>query len=293
LWRTGFDVWIRAYGDLLPASVDTYGGQDLTAIELAYHERAQKKLAVETVVNAPLVMRPSSSQAPSVDGSRSGSGSGSEVVVPQPEPEPEPELVDVAGQNVEDEHEERFEDAKSQKADDDEGEAGPGPRDARLVKDDAPPSNPDLTASFVLPRGMRPGPVHEGWRCEGCGVRMTVVWLEVCSHCTGRSDIWTEVSLFEVRLVRGSCADADTGSSANCSDYNLCSSCMAKNVHDPTHRMLCIRDPADASKLRDEVAEGEDNSITLGLRVYTKGPAAATVAGQLRHGKVVAWDRKN
>ncbi|KAG9091358.1 hypothetical protein FRC06_000601, partial [Ceratobasidium sp. 370] len=83
------------------------------------------------------------------------------------------------------------------------------------------------------------------------------------------------------------------GWSAGCPDYDLCSNCMSKGVHNPSHRMLCVRNPADASKLRDDVAEGEDNSITLGLRVYTKGNSAASVDGQLRHGKVVAWKKKS
>ncbi|KAG9095718.1 hypothetical protein FRC07_011043, partial [Ceratobasidium sp. 392] len=37
----------NSYGELLPADVDTYGGQDLTAIELAHHEDGQKKPVLE------------------------------------------------------------------------------------------------------------------------------------------------------------------------------------------------------------------------------------------------------
>ncbi|CUA78468.1 hypothetical protein RSOLAG22IIIB_07093 [Rhizoctonia solani] len=54
-----------------------------------------------------------------------------------------------------------------------------------------------------------------------------------------------------------------------CPEYDLCSPRMARIVHDPSHAMLCVRDPADPDKLQDGVAEGEGNSIILGLKVYT------------------------
>ncbi|KAG8742216.1 hypothetical protein FRC10_001795 [Ceratobasidium sp. 414] len=68
---------------------------------------------------------------------------------------------------------------------------------------------------------------------------------------------------------------------------------MGAGKHDSTHTLLCIRNPEDADKIKDNVAEGEDNSITLGLKVYTKGDAVVTVAGQLRHGKVAigSWKK--
>ncbi|KAG8682839.1 hypothetical protein FRC09_016497, partial [Ceratobasidium sp. 395] len=57
--------------------------------------------------------------------------------------------------------------------------------------------------------------------------------------------------------------------------------------------LLCIRNLDDADKIMNDVAEVENDSLTLGLKVYTKGSAVATVAGQLRHGKMVEWKKKD
>ncbi|KAG9088452.1 hypothetical protein FS749_002148 [Ceratobasidium sp. UAMH 11750] len=273
----------NAYGDLLPADVDTYGGQDLTAIELAYHEDGQKKPVLE-VIAAPQAMLATHEPAP-----KDGSASGSEVVVnpeqsPMPPSIPIPVLdsltvpdspVAIEGQTVEieaqtaeivnpnagddDNKSEKFEDAKSETA---EVEVVPDDGKSDKASDGGvPPPNPDLAG----PGGAPVGPmavVHEGWRCDGCAADPIVG-------------------------PRYHCLDA------GCPDYDLCSDCMSKGVHNSSHRMLCVRNPADANKLRDDVAEGEDNSVTLGLRVYTKGGSAASVDGQLRHGKVVAWKKKS
>lgn len=75
--------------------------------------------------------------------------------------------------------------------------------------------------------------------------------------------------------------------------------------------MLFIRNPADAGKLQDnvsealflisvcnlawiyaQVAEDEDNTITLGLRLYTKGKSATKIYGQLRHGNLIGWRKR-
>ncbi|KAJ1300138.1 hypothetical protein OPQ81_011891 [Rhizoctonia solani] len=256
----------KAYGDLLPAAVDAYGGQDLTQIELAFHERTQKK-PVETTVAAPLAMRSmKDSRPPSVD------GSGSEVVVDQPNPSPgrpaseteaplaEPgQISNKADSGDEDKPDPRpvFETEgqiaeivninKGDNDSDDEARPGPKPHDGRPVppghftddKDDVPPPNPELEGPF-LPQGGPRGPVHEGWRCDGCGADPII---GPRYHCL----------------------------SPHCLDYDLCQSCMTTNVHDPSHAMLCVRDPADGAKLRDDVAEGEDNSIILGLKVLWLG----------------------
>ncbi|KAG9088778.1 hypothetical protein FRC07_012473 [Ceratobasidium sp. 392] len=215
-------------------------------------------------------------QAPPND----GSASGSEVVVnpdQSPVPPPAPALespVEVQGQTVEivtanagdeDSKSDTFEDAKSETAEGEKGDVSPDDvKSDKAEEGDVPPPNPDLAGpggAVVETQGPM-GAVHEGWRCDGCGV----------SPIVG---------------PRYHCLDA------GCPDYDLCPNCMAKGVHNSSHRMLCVRDPADANKLRDDVAEGEDNSIVVGLRVYTKGDSAATVAGQLRHGKVVAWKKKS
>ncbi|QRW14156.1 calpain family cysteine protease [Ceratobasidium sp. AG-Ba] len=259
------------YGELLPADVTTFGGQDLTEIELAHHESDEKKPSV--VIASPMVLSTILERPPSND------GSGSEVVV-HPEQSPAPVIVPVPvpetpiteGQTAEivepngGEEDDKFEDAKSEKAESEKGDVKPDDvRSDKADEGDVPPPNPDL-AGPNGPAGGNPssgpmGVVHEGWRCDGC-------------------------SADPIIGPRYHCLDA------GCPDYDLCPACMAKGVHDKSHRMLCIRDPSEAGKLRDQISEGEDNSITLGLRVYTKGDSAATVSGQLRHGKVVAWKKK-
>ncbi|KEP45949.1 calpain-1 catalytic subunit [Rhizoctonia solani 123E] len=266
----------KLYGDLLPAAVDTYGGQDLTEIELAFHERNQKKPTSPSPGakprNAPIFLSPRTppSDEPQVIGPPSVDGS--EVVVePHPEPpspsvptfETEAQIADIASV------------VRGGNECDHEGRPVPQPEDVKPVpgpddddkadKDNVPPPNPELLAPFVPSLGGPslggpPNAVHEGWRCDGCSADPII---GPRYHCL----------------------------SPHCEDYDLCQSCMNKNVHDPSHAMLCVRDPADGDKLRDDVAEGEDNSIILGLKVYTKR-TTAEIAGQLRHGKVVAWDRK-
>ncbi|KAJ1304226.1 hypothetical protein OPQ81_008623 [Rhizoctonia solani] len=80
-----------------------------------------------------------------------------------------------------------------------------------------------------------------------------------------------------------------------CLSYNICEKCMkAKpNAHDKTHKLLYIQTEEDSKKLKDQLKEGEDNSITLGLRIYTKGESVVTIGGQLRHGNIISWKRKD
>ncbi|KAF8695654.1 Cysteine proteinase, partial [Rhizoctonia solani] len=336
----------KAYGDLLPASLETYGGQDLNEIELAFYERNQKK-PIETEIAAPLAMKPMEIRATPLDEEPRGrpappraspSVDGSEVVVdhdPEPksadrpvfeteaeleemgslnkadDPKPEPpsddrpvfeteaeieemgtiNKVDVPkpeatghGRPVFETEAQVAEICNVNKGDGDSDDGGqrpiPGPDDDdRFDKDDIPPPNPELGERTRPDRVVR-GPVHEGWRCDGCNVSFPFTFLDdmlLSIPPTQKAD--------PIIGPRYHCL------SSHCLDYDLCQDCMSRNVHDPTHAMLCVRDPADADKLRDEISEGEDNSIIVGLRVYTKG-TTAQIAGQLRHGKVVAWDRK-
>ncbi|KDN34646.1 hypothetical protein RSAG8_12271, partial [Rhizoctonia solani AG-8 WAC10335] len=296
----------KAYGDLLPAAVDAYGGQDLTEIELAFHERNQKKpvegnVSPSNAKDVPIIRPPRTPpvdhpqarkdvsatsdkdvpiirppRTPPVDEPQAlgpPSVDGSEVVVDsQPEPsspgvpvfETEGRIAELVNVNNDPDDEGK----PFPRPDDDKPlprpgdyKPVPGPDDDdKADKDDIPPPNPELLGPVPPSPGRPQGVVHEGWRCDGCG---TDPIIGPRYHCL----------------------------SSHCPDYDLCQSCMSKNVHDPSHSMLCVRDPADGDKLRDDVAEGEDNSIILGLRVYTKG-TTAEIAGQLRHGKVVAWDRK-
>ncbi|KAH7322212.1 hypothetical protein B0J17DRAFT_683969 [Rhizoctonia solani] len=80
-----------------------------------------------------------------------------------------------------------------------------------------------------------------------------------------------------------------------CLSYNICEKCMKSkpNAHDKTHKLLYIQTEDDSKKLKDQLKEGEDNSITLGLRIYTKGDSVVTISGQLRHGNILSWKKKS
>ncbi|KAB5590082.1 hypothetical protein CTheo_6472 [Ceratobasidium theobromae] len=107
---------------------------------------------------------------------------------------------------------------------------------------------------------------------------------------TGTSHFGTKCNECKVSPIVGDwyrCLDS------SCLEYSVCSKCMSTSAHDTAHRMVFIRTPEDAEKLENQIPYGEDNSVTLGLRVYTKGNSVATIAGQLRHGNLVRWRRKD
>jgi hypothetical protein len=125
--------------------------------------------------------------APSSDRSRSG------VILPEAESAPEPvprQTVDPEGQATEivnfnkgddDAKSDTFEDAKSEKAESNKEDSGDVlPDDVKSDKadeDGAPPPNPELAGPTPLhiKVGQGPlGPVHEGWRCDGCRVRVSL-----------------------------------------------------------------------------------------------------------------------
>ncbi|CAE6502868.1 unnamed protein product [Rhizoctonia solani] len=80
-----------------------------------------------------------------------------------------------------------------------------------------------------------------------------------------------------------------------CLSYNICEKCMKSkpNTHDKTHKLLLIQTEEDSKKLKEQLKEGDDNGVTLGLRIYTKGGAVVTIGGQLRHGNILSWKRKD
>ncbi|CCO34617.1 Calpain-1 catalytic subunit [Rhizoctonia solani AG-1 IB] len=291
----------KAYGDLLPASIDMYGGQDLTEIEVAFYERGQKK-PVETEVAAPLAMKPMNapptpSPPSSPTAERQGlapptppSVGGSEVVV---EAEAESETRSKPHSSDRPTFETEAEIAEMGNVNKGEGR---------------PVFETEAQAAEIcnVDRGEdRPAFETEGQMAEICYVNKgdddpkPVPGPDDDDKADkdeippSNSELGGPTSF--PRTAQGP-VDPIIGPryhclSPHCPDYDLCQNCMSKNVHDASHAMLCIRDPADADKLRDEVAEGEDNSIIVGLRVYTKD-TTVQIAGQLRHGKVVAWDRK-
>jgi hypothetical protein len=89
----------------------------------------------------------------------------------------------------------------------------------------------------------------------------------------------------------------------------MCQQCMDGGSHPKSHQVMRIYAPADDHSVSGLCTLGlketlmfrlyqlEDDGdkihdqITLGLRVYTKKHAPATVRGQLRHGKVLKWKR--
>ncbi|KAG8728397.1 hypothetical protein FRC11_011156, partial [Ceratobasidium sp. 423] len=238
--------------DILPAPVDIFGGQDLTAIELAFHEQDQEEASKKQAVSGE-----DSDDAESDNESESG------VVVAQEESDPSlvsaPSTIGATpGENEPDEGEN--DGAKSEAT----AESDSAPKQDRSGSDVPPPNSAMGIPRKKATKKEKEEPVHEGVCCNGCGT-------------------------FPIVGARYKCMHSD------CPDYDLCSKCMGKNVHDPAHQMICIRTPEDAGKLnpKDEDDEEEDNSITLGLRVYTKGEATTTIAAQLRHGNLVGWRRNN
>ncbi|KAG8856930.1 hypothetical protein FRB96_006193 [Tulasnella sp. 330] len=101
------------------------------------------------------------------------------------------------------------------------------------------------------------GRKHEGWFCNGCGGPLPV--------------------------TRWTCMDV------TCLDFDLCEGCHKSGGHNPNHVLMPVHfDVDDATVRGDWEADGEDgNKVVIGLRVYTKRDAPATVSGQLRHGNTV------
>ncbi|KAF8597837.1 cysteine proteinase [Ceratobasidium sp. AG-I] len=272
-----------AHGDLLPASFDNYGGQDLTELELSHYEKTQTKPPVPDAMATPLAMLPTEAEKPKEPTEEAVSESSSTVVVGLKDKADEDEDEDKSkdkdksvtealkapgskpggGEKEEGQGDDKDKDDK--KDDNDDKDKGKDDKDDKDKKD-GPPPNPDMAGPGPAPviSSSTKGPdevIHEGFSCNECKI----------SPIVGS---------------RYHCLDA------SCNDYDLCSKCMDAGKHDPNHQMLCIRNPVDANKLEENVAEGEDNSITLGLRVYTKGNAVTTLSGQLRHGKVIGWKKK-
>ncbi|CAE6501551.1 unnamed protein product [Rhizoctonia solani] len=241
--------------EALPAPVEIFGGRDLTAIEVAFHEKEQEEA--------------SKKRAGSNENSENSSSDSESEPADATQEDSEPSIISVPSTIVttpspaddESDTKDDTDDAKSE-ASDESDTAPKGDKvqeDGDKVQEDVPPPNPAMSGSSKpeqkkekkkeKKKKEKNEPVHETVRCDGCGT-------------------------FPLVGARYKCM------SSSCPDYDLCSKCMGKNVHDPDHQMLCIRTPDDASKLKpkDDEEEEEDNSITLGLRVYTKGQATTTIA---------------
>ncbi|KAG9018189.1 hypothetical protein FRB90_011938 [Tulasnella sp. 427] len=134
-----------------------------------------------------------------------------------------------------------------------------GPAESK--KEETPPApSPEPTERPIIQAQEEEDekPVHEGVACDGCG-----------GPVIGK---------------RYKCLES------SCPDYDLCENCIKlDDVHDKEHKFLEIEAPNDSAKLYDRIIQGEDNSIILGLRVYTNKSSPAKVTAQLRHGKLMAW----
>ncbi|KZT25342.1 cysteine proteinase [Neolentinus lepideus HHB14362 ss-1] len=77
-----------------------------------------------------------------------------------------------------------------------------------------------------------------------------------------------------------------------CAEYDICQNCMNTQGHQRgSHITLRVNTATEARKLKDQVhghaTHPEDYEVTLGLRVYTKKEAPATIKGQLRQGDIL------
>ncbi|KIJ30715.1 hypothetical protein M422DRAFT_186752 [Sphaerobolus stellatus SS14] len=72
-----------------------------------------------------------------------------------------------------------------------------------------------------------------------------------------------------------------------CDRYDLCDACRFSGAHPSEHQMLKIETPGDAEDY--DVSPSDDDTVLLGLRVYTKKRGKVNISGQLRHGKLISW----
>jgi len=116
------------------------------------------------------------------------------------------------------------------------------------------PAAGDACAS-VFP--MEPGPVHQGFLCDGC-----------------RMD--------PIIGIRWKCME--------CASYDLCDPCHVAEIHNE-HKLLGIEPPADIPEVGEEVYYDDITSVLLGFRVYSKGPLPVHISGQLANGQTVPWKK--
>ncbi|KZV99799.1 cysteine proteinase [Exidia glandulosa HHB12029] len=119
------------------------------------------------------------------------------------------------------------------------------------------------TATMQMPAKNAPQPIHLRFSCDGCKMDPIVGVMYHCMH-------------------------------ADCRSYDLCSTCIEKGLHPKSHRFIRAEEPQDMDDVHPVGSELDDeDDVVLGLRVYTHRDAAATIAGQLRHGRVIAWSKEN
>ncbi|KAF8749027.1 Cysteine proteinase [Rhizoctonia solani] len=79
-----------------------------------------------------------------------------------------------------------------------------------------------------------------------------------------------------------------------CLSYNICEQCLKfkPESHDKAHRFLYIQTEEESRKLNNQTKDDDENSVILGLRIYTKGEGVVKISGQLRQGNIIQWRRK-
>ncbi|KAF8716653.1 Cysteine proteinase, partial [Rhizoctonia solani] len=244
----------EAYNEYLPAPEELFGGEDLTSLE-------EKQIAVEvpqpttaSESNPALSTNEASVLEP---GKLEPSGTTSEGKSSEREvkhtDEKKPELAEKSEDQSAGTTSEST-NAVTHPAANGENEK----KDAREEKNE----KPVIVTTVELEKSAKV--VHEGFMCKVC-----------------------KTSPIEGPWYR--CLDSA------CLNYNICEKCMKSkpNLHDKTHKLLHIQTEEDSKKLKDQLKEGEDNSVTLGLRIYTKGDSVVTIGGQLRHGNIITWKRKD
>ncbi|KAF8589545.1 cysteine proteinase [Ramaria rubella] len=173
-------------------------------------------------------------------------------------------------------------------------------------------SNP---TSMLLPPGA-----HPGIGCDGCG-KQTIIGVrwkclvcedyDLCTDCrssgkhTNRHSVDHRVlrienpdsslAIHEGIICDGCRTDPVIGvrwKCLKCNDYDLCDACHSSGAHPLDHQMLRVETPADAEDLNEVAFDGDDDTVLLGLRVYTKSDSRVDISGQLRHGKLVSWKKQ-
>lgn len=311
------------YRDLLPVPLDKYAGRDLTRLELETHAAIQQKrdtlraqiASPSTTVapqdDKPLPQVPFSPRAAATTTTTTTTTSESLMVLadvidtPIIRAPPIPMVRALAREPGIPEHDEHDDDqllgpsvfvdrADDTEVGDDDAQSPSSPLKNHLqppdlsikVPVDGTGAMPDRAAMDApatpggplqdepeqdfdgpMPQGLQgppfpPGvPVHERYVCDGCGMSPIVGIMYVCMHAT-------------------------------CPDYDLCSDCVDKGIHPRDHTFMRVDQPTDMEKMQRTSMPGDEDDVVLGLRVYTHRDAPATIAGQLRHGRVVTWTKE-
>lgn len=304
-WRKLGRVWSQAalsqsiaanfdpeyYRDLLPVPIDKYAGRDLTRLELESHDAVQRKRETLRSVLQAHDDTPSTATAPgfpadtpykTVEKTTTEAVVTSSLMVVRDEPDtpvvaspPMPVSEATSGDDLlaptvfvdaPEDREEGDDDEEDMELDSDQDE----PPAHHLHTDDEPVHPADMKGGETtpqqapredMPRSPTDMTVHPDYICDGCQMSPIVGVMYVCMH-------------------------------PSCPDYQLCARCVDAGVHQRDHVFMRIEQPGDMQKMQRTSMPGDGDDVVLGLRVYSHRDAPATIAGQLRHGRVVQWSKE-